>query len=814
MRLVRSIVLLACVSGIALAADFVVVEKGVARATVVVAPEASDAVESAAKMLVEYVQEATGATLPMVRAIPPTGNVICVGQLPGVPKLTLAGLDDDGYVITFPNARLMTIAGPTDWGTEYGVCEFLERWLGVRWLLPGEDGTDVPKLETVAIKPATIRQEPAFFSRLFSGLRGEPQAEWARRNRMHGRVSFHHNLIKLLPPETYTADHPEFFPIKAGQTERYLPATNTTHGWQPCFTAPGLVEEAARKINQVFAQNPNQTSFSLGTNDSSGYCACPNCLKRISGEKNFLGRIDYSDLYFDWANQVIDGVLKQHPKKVFGCLAYSEVAAPPKTVNVHERLIPYMTYDRMKWVDPELRKVGEDATRAWHAKSPVLGWYDYIYGSPFCLPRVWFHHMGDYYRFGHANGVRALYAEAYPNWGEGPKLYISLKLQWDPHADVDALLKDWYEHCVGPEAAPHLAAYYAKWEDFWTRRILTSPWFTKGGQYLRFNHPGYLADVDLAKDIAVSRQLLEKTVSLAKTPKQKARAQLLFQAFEYYEASAYAYQAGMDVAKVETEQDALKLIAHVGKCSGYAARRRELGTKVFPEHPVLVHPLELDRYPAMSGAFWGSGTLWRIYDVLAKSAPDSALRREVGDLAKGDTAMGNQARMILRVIAGIGKPLTKNSSFEEGAGGAATDWTWWVKWETGRMYRTQDVAHSGTWSVCFDGMKRGGPVQSLPITPGRYGLVCFVYVPEGQGASGSVEMAMTLRDAKAQNLPSAGTTIVPVPGRWTTIAVAQDVPAEINGKEVKFVMPMIIPTGYGEDEKVYFDDLQLFRLDD
>ncbi|MBT3292502.1 MAG: hypothetical protein HN380_34695, partial [Victivallales bacterium] len=175
----------------------------------------------------------------------------------------------------------------------------------------------------------------------------------------------------------------------------------------------------------------------------------------------------------------------------------------------------------------------------------------------------------------------------YPNWGEGPKLYISLKLQWNPQADVDVLLKDWYEHCVGPEAAPHLAAYYAKWEDFWTRRILTSPWFTKGGQYLRFNHPGYLADVDLEQDIAVSRQLLEKTISLAKTAKQKARAQLLFQAFEYYEASAYAYQAGADVAKVESEQDALKLIAHVNKCAGYADRRRELGTKVFPQHPVL-----------------------------------------------------------------------------------------------------------------------------------------------------------------------------------------------------------------------------------
>lgn len=814
MRLLAGSCLLALLPSLGMAADFVVVAGGRPQATVVVAPDAPEATAAAAALLVEHVRLATGVTLPVARAIPAEGNVICLGPVPTVPPAELKDMDGDGFVIAFPNERTLTICGPTEWGTEFGVCEFLERWVGVRWLLPGEDGTDTPRTTTIAIQPETVRAEPAFFSRLFSGLRGEPQAAWARRNRMHGRVSFHHNLINLLSPETYTQSHPEFFPIRAGQTERFLPSTNTTHGWQPCFTAPGLVEETVRQVNAVFAQNPEVTSCSLGTNDSSGYCACPACLARISGEKNFLGRVDYSDLYFDWANHVIDGVLKEHPDKVFGCLAYSEVAAPPKQVSVHPRLIPYMTYDRMKWVDPELRAVGEEATRAWHAKSPVLGWYDYIYGSPYCLPRVWFHHMADYYRFGYANGVRALYAEAYPNWGEGPKLYVSLKLQWNPEADVDALLNEWYERCVGPEAAPSLAAYYAKWEDFWTRRILTSKWFTKDGQYLGFSHPGYLADVDLEQDIAASRRLLETTLAKAQTPAQRARASLILQAFEYYETSAYAYQSGREVQKVETEQEALALLERTARSATYAARRRELAMDVFPTHPVLVNPLGIDRYPALSGESWGTGSLWSVFDQLVASPPDSALRRKLAELATPETAMGDQARLVLRLADGVGTVLTRNPSFEEGTGGAATDWTWWVKWETGRMYRTDKLAHTGAWSVCFDGMKRGGAVQNLPIEPGRYGLVCYVYVPAGQGASGSVELAMTLRDDQNVNLPSASTTVAPVAGRWTMVAVAQRVPAEIGGKPVKTVMPMLIPTGYGPDEQVYFDDLQLFRLED
>ncbi len=58
--------------------------------------------------------------------------------------------------------------------------------------------------------------------------------------RMHGRIGFHHNLIRLFPPETYTQTHPEFFPLHG--EERFLPATNSTHHWQPCFTAEGIVD--------------------------------------------------------------------------------------------------------------------------------------------------------------------------------------------------------------------------------------------------------------------------------------------------------------------------------------------------------------------------------------------------------------------------------------------------------------------------------------------------------------------------------------------------------------------------------------------
>ena len=802
-----SLIVFGCAAVSAAALD--IVREGRPAATVVVEEGASGQVKGAAQLLVNYVERATEAELPVANELPEDGTVICLGlgEAWEVPDQT--GLDDDGFDIAFPNERTVVIAGPTDWGTEFGVCEFLERYVGVRWLLPGEYGDDVPAAQNISVPTEPVRDEPVIFSRQFSGLKGGQQETWARRNRMHGRVSFHHNLLNLFPPETYTKTHPEFFPVQNG--ERFLPPDNRAHHWQPCFTAPGIVDEAVKNICAFFEAHPEATSYSLGANDSSGYCACEKCLARISGEKNFLERVDYSDLYYDWANQVIERVLEKFPNKWFGCLAYSEVAAPPKNVSVHPRLIPYMTYDRMKWKDPELRETGEALTREWHAKSPVLGWYDYIYGSPYCVPRVWFHHMADYYRFGRDNGVRAMYAEAYPNWGEGPKLYVSLKLQWDPDADVDALLDEWYVRCVGGEAAPFLKQYYAHWEDFWTRRVLDSDWFTKGGQYLAFNSPGYLRDVT-PEDIRKIREWLETAVEKADTEPQKYRAKLLLHAFEYYEASAYAFEFDDPVAgPPTTQEEALALLKSAEKRFEYGVKRRHLALEVFPSHPVLQHPLTMTQYSALQNDVMGGAGLGSLMPFLAVDG--SPVRNELQRIAEAAPAshVKEQAEMLLDLAAEKGELLTKNASFEEGSGAAAEGWSWWVKYGTGRMARTDAVAHTGQYSVVCEGMKRGGPVQSVPARPGRYGLLCYVFVPENQQSKGTVELSMTLRDAKGNNLVAPSTRLSLQPGTWQAVAVVHRI-SEAAMERITEILPILIVDGFDEGEAVYFDDLRLYRL--
>jgi len=804
--------------------EIAIVEDGDPRARIVVARNAGEQVMGAANTVARYVEEASGACLDVLRndeAYEYGGATIYVGGIARTrqEQLIPERLDDDGFVIRAMGKEIL-ICGPTDWGTEFGAYDFLERYVGVRWLLPGPDGTDVPRTGSINVPEGTVTDEPAFFSRLFSGLRGDNQGRWARANRMHGRVQFHHNLLRLFPPETYTKTHPEFFPVKEGD-ERFLPLNSSVHGWQPCFTAPGLVEEAVRNIIRYFDEHPEATSYSLGVNDSSGHCRCPECTARLSGEKNFIGRTDYSDLYYDWCNRVIEGVLKVHPDKWFGCLAYSEVAGPPKNVRVHERLIPYMTYDRMKWIHPEIEAAGHAATEAWGERSPTLGWYDYIYGTPYCLPRVYFHQTAEYIRYGREHSVRAMYAEIYPNFGEGPKPYLYLKLWWNPNRDVDALLEEWYERCVGLDAAPYLAKYYEIWERFWTKDILESPWFSMGGQYLRFNMPEYLADVK-EEDILESRKLLEKCIEACRTEPQRARAKLLERAFQYYEASALAYLAdGQATSTMDTEAEALGVLDRAERGMRMAQKRRRLALEVYPKDPVLVNPLNIDRYGALGGETWGSSSLWAAMDWVVRGG--NAVRRRVVEMAR-EAEEGNvreQARLMLAVADGKVEPISSNPSFEEGEGEAAMDWSYWVKPDphtqepVGRMLRAEGPSHTGRASLLCDGMYRGGPVQTIEgLEPGRYCALAWVYVPEGQTVRGTAELAVTPRDAGDQNLPGFSTKVTPTAGRWTLIVAAGRIAREIRGKEVTHVMLIPIVDGFGEGVKVYWDDVALYRMEE
>jgi hypothetical protein len=754
------------------AAALCLVDKGKPLACIVIPATNNEAPRAFALLLSEYIEKSTGARIP-IRAEPAdSGHVeIYLGDTLYAKSraLGLEKLDADGFVLAFPEPNRMIIAGASEWGTEFGVYEFLERYLGVRWLFPGDLGEDVPTCTTLTIPAAEVRQEPAFFSRiivgpglydrdtpLLGGGRKSDTQTWAFRSRQHSRIEFHHNLWSLFAPSVFGKTHPEFYPLRfaketrdwvmnegegSGKVElaitrearngqgalqvsflpwqkeetfcgivtkkpgldggwpaygkyqgirfwfkgdgskativfsiaanswkenyvvplsldntewrlisipwntlksaetvfnpltmhaltfginsylggsvpcpgvtfclddlelyadsenrplqslydfeknrndkgkRFIPDSDECKNepwWNPCFTAEGLAEAAVTRIQDFFARNPQATSYSLGINDAGGLCECANCLARVGGKVNFLGTPNLSDLYYEWVNKVTEGVLAKYPDKYIGLLAYDSVIEPPTRIRLNPHIVPYLTYDRMKWADPTIAAEGQRLTQAWAKASPTLGWYEYIFGLSYMMPRVYFHEMAESLKFGYENGARGYFAEAWilsvpKDWIEGPKLYLTMKLLWDPYLDVDKTLRAWYESAVGKDAAPYLKAYFAYLEEFWTQRIPQSEWFKANGKaiYLNFMDPGYLNELTTA-DLTTCGELLKLTLAKARTEKQQLRAKMFLSTFQDWSVYTFENIQGKkmeSLAKLEGE----KLLSSVTEYREYLA---------------------------------------------------------------------------------------------------------------------------------------------------------------------------------------------------------------------------------------------------
>ena len=584
------------------------IDKGKPYAKIVVPPKSPESIYKSAKLLQTYIAKSTGVILPLSeneKAITQVNNInvyIYVQKRTNDEKNSIKKdiLESDGFTIDFSTKKYIKIIGNSFIGTEFGVYEFLERFVGVRWLIPGPLGEHIPKRKDLIIKSSTITQLPVFGSRRFSGFDKEDKASrlWARRNRMKDYIRFHHNLYNIFPIDTYTKTHPHLFPQKKGKP--YIPYPNV--GWQPCLKEPDAITIAVQNISRYFDNNTLSSTFSLGPNDATSGEGSGYCVSDIEGIKlNTWNYNDISDVYFKWANKVVEKILKKYPQKIFGTLAYRETAMPPKKIMVNKKIIPFLTEDRLRWIDPEVKRKGHKLVESWKSRSQRLGFYDYIYGTPYIIPRIYFHHMADVYKYAARNKIVAVYAEAYPNWGEGPKYYLTLKLFWNPFIDVDNILEDWYKCAVGKLAAPYLSDYFTLWETFWTGTIKKSDWFNQRGIYMPFWSPDYL-DVAHISDIKISRQLLEKTLEMAQTELQKARANVFLKAFEYYEATVFSYWGLKNNRFGIKKQYAMQM-----------DQKRYKLVEEFEKDLLLRHPLRFDSGKRFPNLQWNESWINKIF---------------------------------------------------------------------------------------------------------------------------------------------------------------------------------------------------------
>jgi len=453
------------------------------------------------------------------------------------------------FVLQVTNDAVM-IAGSGE-GPAFGVMELLEQ-LGCRWFMPGDLGTVIPHLKTVALKEQTTAQTPSFPSRWFQ----MPDRDWQARVRCGGDVfagghGIHAPPFKLdkKTGEWGPKENAEFYSLIKGQRA----------GRQHCVSNPKLLEFSIHRVKELRRAGKGPV-IAMGPNDGSGFCECADCRALDGGDFDpFSNEISVTDRYIWFFNQVLKGVEAEFADTKLAFYIYHSYMRPPKRWKPDPRItgaLAPIALDRVHGfsnpVAPE-KSYARWLYQEWGRIIPEL--YDRGYWSNLAdpgFPFIIVHRLRDEIPACHELGVKGWRVETFPNYGpQFPSMYVAAKLMWDHKTDVDALLRDCYEKFFGPAAAP-MGRYLAMMDaalrdgDFCTGSAWDMPHF----------YP--------AKLRREARALLAEGKKLAEGKSDyAARVQMIAETFDMLEAFIAMMNARVrvDFVTAKAELDKLDVVA-------------------------------------------------------------------------------------------------------------------------------------------------------------------------------------------------------------------------------------------------------------
>lgn len=441
------------------------VRQGKSEYSIVLPAAAIPSEQRAAEELQRFLEEMSGARLPIVRddqAV--SGGMILVGESAALRKLNLgidvAGLGGEGFVLRTAGKHLV-IAGGRPRGTMYGVYTFLDK-LGCRWFT--REVSRIPKRRTIETGALQETHQPAFENR-------EPffteawNKDWAARNRTNGDHTlldestggklkyfpFVHSFYELMPPEKYFAVHPEYYSLIEGKRRH--------ERGQLCLTNPDVLRIVTAQVEQWIKDKPDTTMFSVSQNDWEGWCECDRC-RRVEEEEGG----EHSGPMLRFVNAVAEEVGKKRPGKLIDTLAYWYTENPPLKVrpapNVRIRLCPIGICVSHSFLSCPRSTYFRKNLEAWSKITNQLYiWHYNTNFSHYLLPFPDFDELAADVPVYKKHGVVGLFMQgAYAPGGGGEqselRAYVLARQLWDPAVNVDQTVNEFLDGVYGAAAKP------------------------------------------------------------------------------------------------------------------------------------------------------------------------------------------------------------------------------------------------------------------------------------------------------------------------------------------------------------------------
>ncbi len=415
----------------------------------------------AAEVLVEWVEKMTGVRLTVVDSAPADRPSIVIGTAAIKAGLKLDDIDSpsqEGLRISLRGNRLL-LAGQSGVATTRAVCRLLESW-GCRYFVDHPLGEVFPKTNTLTVEKLEVTEQPGFVYRSIWGSQWSGLTLWKVWNGAGGLpLQTQHAWGRYIPKDLFD-NHPEYFALRDGQRR--------AGDWY-CTSNPEVRRLFAQGVIAEIAQGNQHPSISPP--DGRGYCECTACLAQDDPQviEPSSGRVSVSNRYVDFFQDVARQVRQAAPDSILSFYCYADYTQAPSNVT---KLEPNLC----AWLAPirycRLHRIGHPncpsriqlarLVESWAAIAEKLGYRTYNYNLaeclvPFSMISIWKHDI-PYLKSKNCLGINL---ETLANWQiYGPHIYLSIRLAYDPQADADAIMDDYFDKFYGPRAGPLMKQYW------------------------------------------------------------------------------------------------------------------------------------------------------------------------------------------------------------------------------------------------------------------------------------------------------------------------------------------------------------------
>lgn len=489
-------------------AEFVIVKPGSDPVPIVVFPNCPPRTRAAAVELADCIEKTCGKRPQLIDGEPSPlpERAIWVGVQPAVTKLfpkidfefrhpeetlvligdlhaVIAGRDRWDPALSNAQTRDGVIAGKQrEYGTVNAVYSFLQEQLGVRWFWPGKLGEDVIRREQIALAPREQRYHPQIRSRsgVFHysslGTKGYGRShDWTLRQRLQldslelsGGGAFGDWW------ERYHKTHPEIFALQPDGSRSGFP---TPHNAKLCMSDPKVWELWLKDVETQLAKDPNREVFNVSPNDgwASGHCVCEKCRAwdHPDAEPRVFNWADrnetrpaLSDRDVTFANKLGELLKQKYPDRDYRVLMMSYGHSRPVPIKARPADNVIMSivanfFGRTGLIDRGSTR-GDTFRRqfeGWAKIVPAMMWRPNT-GSPAGwqqgLPDLSLQQtVRDFKDVAAANCNGIFIDSVWEHWAtQGPQYYVMAQLTWNPQADAEAVMTDYYARAFGPAAKP------------------------------------------------------------------------------------------------------------------------------------------------------------------------------------------------------------------------------------------------------------------------------------------------------------------------------------------------------------------------